>query len=102
MFRVVALPTPAEREQSQIYMQRYVPHLPAGGEPVMGYCSEAQAERFLLGAPLFERILIENGIHLLSHLPYEEIPRERVELPKRTVGRYVSPDEPRRHVPERY
>ncbi|MFO8237306.1 MAG: hypothetical protein R6U00_03440 [Prochlorococcaceae cyanobacterium] len=115
VFRVVALPTPSEREQSQLYMQRYVPHLPAAGEvvifdrswynravvePVMGYCSEAQAERFLLGAPLFERILIENDIHLLRQLPYEEIPREPVELPRRTLGRYQSPDVPRHRVPE--
>jgi polyphosphate kinase 2 len=195
VFRVMALPTPTEREQSQIYMQRYVPHLPAAGEvvifdrswynravvePVMGYCTTAQSERFLLGAPLFERILIENGIHLLkywlevgpeeqerrlrdrigdgrkiwklspndvtsftlwdeitrardrmfqatdtdwapwwvarsdnkrrvrlnvishllSQLPYEEILREPVELPRRTVGRYQSPAAPRHLVPE--
>jgi hypothetical protein len=40
--------------------------------------------------------------HLLSRLPYEEIAREPVQLPQRTLGRYVSPDVPRRHVPERY
>ncbi|MGB5135185.1 MAG: polyphosphate kinase 2 [Prochlorococcaceae cyanobacterium] len=195
VFRVVALPTPTEREQSQLYMQRYVPHLPAAGEvvifdrswynravvePVMGYCTTVQSERFLLGAPLFERILIENDIHLLkywlevgpeeqerrlrdrigdgrkiwklspndvksftlwdeitrardrmlqatdtawapwwvarsdnkrrvrlnvishllSQLPYEEIPREPVQLPHRRVGEYQSPEAPRHLVPE--
>jgi polyphosphate kinase len=62
IFRVVALPAPTEREKSQMYIQRYLPHLPAGGEivifdrswynragveRVMGFCSEDQVKRFL-------------------------------------------------------
>ena len=67
VFRVVALPAPTEREKSQMYMQRYVPHLPAAGEivifdrswynragveRVMGFCSDEQATKFLQGVPL--------------------------------------------------
>jgi polyphosphate kinase 2 (PPK2 family) len=70
VFRVVALPAPTEREKSQMYLQRYVQHLPAGGEivifdrswynragveRVMGFCSEAQVERFLKATPAVER-----------------------------------------------
>src|SRR5690349_20672974 len=66
VFRVVALPAPTEREKSQMYLQRYVPHLPAGGEVVifdrswynragvervMGYCTPAETERFLAQVP---------------------------------------------------
>src|SRR3954454_13862284 len=66
VFRVVALPTPTEREKAQMYIQRYIRHLPAAGEivifdrswynragveRVMGFCSEDQAKRFLLMAP---------------------------------------------------
>ena len=68
VFRVVALPAPTDREKSQIYMQRYIPHLPAAGEivifdrswynrpgveRVMGFCSEKKAQRFLEQAPAF-------------------------------------------------
>ena len=70
IFRVAALPAPTEREKSQMYIQRYIPHLPAAGEivifdrswynragveRVMGFCTEDQAKRFLQLAPLFER-----------------------------------------------
>jgi polyphosphate kinase 2 len=80
--RIVALPTPTDREKSQWYFQRYVPHLPAAGEivlmdrswynragveRVMGYCSEAEYQRFLHQAPLFERMLVEDGILLLKY-----------------------------------
>lgn len=80
--RVVALPAPSERERSQWYFQRYVPHLPAAGEitlfdrswynragveRVMGWCSEAQAEAFLKQAPVFERLLVDDGILLLKY-----------------------------------
>ena len=66
VFRVVALPSPTEREKSQMYVQRYIPHLPAGGEvvifdrswynragvePVMGFCTQEQTDRFLELAP---------------------------------------------------
>ena len=82
IFRVVALPAPSDREKSQMYMQRYVPHLPAAGEiviwdrswynragveRVMGFCSEEKAKRFLQGVPLFERAMVENGIILLKY-----------------------------------
>jgi polyphosphate kinase len=80
--RVVALPKPAEREQTQWYFQRYVAHLPAAGEMVlfdrswynragvervMGYCSEAQTKAFLQQAPRFERLLVDDGILLLKY-----------------------------------
>jgi len=82
VFRVVALPAPSDREKSQMYMQRYVPHFPAAGEiviwdrswynragveRVMGFCSEEKAKRFLQGVPLFERAMVENGIILLKY-----------------------------------
>jgi polyphosphate kinase len=82
IFRVVALPAPTEREKTQMYAQRYVPHLPAAGEivifdrswynragveRVMGFCTEEQAKRFLEVAPLFERTVVESGIILLKY-----------------------------------
>ena len=82
VFRVVALPAPSDREKTQMYMQRYVPHFPAAGEiviwdrswynragveRVMGFCSEEKARRFLQGVPLFERAMVENGIILLKY-----------------------------------
>jgi polyphosphate kinase 2 len=81
-FRVVALPAPTEREKSQFYMQRYIPHFPAAGEViifdrsyynragverVMGFCTEEQVKRFLDGAPGFEKAMIESGIILLKY-----------------------------------
>lgn len=80
--RVVALPAPSEREQSQWYFQRYVPHLPAGGElvlfdrswynragveRVMGFASAEQVEQFFKDAPQFERLLVGSGIILLKY-----------------------------------
>ncbi|HET8927396.1 MAG TPA: polyphosphate kinase 2 [Microbacterium sp.] len=80
--RIVALPTPTEREKSQWYFQRYVPHLPAAGEivlmdrswynragveHVMGYCTNAEYHRFLHQAPIFERMLVEDGVLLLKY-----------------------------------
>lgn len=82
VFRVVALPAPTDREKSQIYMQRYVAHLPAAGEivifdrswytrpgveRVMGFCSEAKAQRFLELAPRFEAAIVESGTTLLKY-----------------------------------
>ena len=79
--RVVALPKPTERETSQWYFQRYVPHLPAAGEtvifnrswynrggvePVMGFCTPEQHEQFLKDAPRFECMLVESGIILIK------------------------------------
>lgn len=80
--RVVALGTPTEREKTQWYFQRYVPHLPAGGEMVlfdrswynragvervMGFCSEEEYREFLRSCPEFERTLERSGIHLLKY-----------------------------------
>ena len=198
VFRVIALPAPTEREKSQMYVQRYLPHLPAAGEVViwdrswynragvervMGFCDEALVKRFLEVAPSFEKMMVESGIilikywlevseeeqtrrltarindgrkiwklspmdlksysrwydysrardamfaatdtawapwfvansddkkrarlniisHLLSRIPYKEVPREKVELPKRQKpGDYVEPDYPYQFVPERF
>ena len=80
--RVVALPTPTEREKTQWYFQRYVAHLPAAGEivlmdrswynragveRVMGYCTNIEYHRFLHQAPIFERMLVEDGVLLLKY-----------------------------------
>ncbi len=198
VFRVIALPAPTEREKSQMYLQRYVPHLPAAGEivifdrswynragveRVMEFCSEEQAERFLQAVPLVERAIVDSGIillkywlevgqeeqtrrlkariddgrkmwklspmdltsykrwydysrardamfaatdtswapwyvvrsddkkrarldiisHLLSQIPYRDVPRETIELPKRQKDKdYREPDYPFRYIPERY
>jgi polyphosphate kinase 2 len=82
VFRVVALPAPTEREKSQIYLQRYIPHLPAAGEivifdrswynragveRVMEFCSEEQARRFLKMVPLVEQAMVDSGILLLKY-----------------------------------
>ena len=79
--RVVALPKPSDVERTQFYFQRYVAHLPAAGEivffdrswynravvePVMGFCTPQETERFLRDVPVFERMLVENGIHLMK------------------------------------
>ena len=198
VFRVIALSAPTEREKSQMYVQRYLPHFPAAGEVVifdrswynragvervMGFCTEEQTTRFLEQAPAVERAMVDSGIllvkywlevssdeqtrrlesrindprkiwklsdmdlksysrwyeysrarddmfastdtawapwfvahtddkkrarlniisHLLSHIPYEEVPREPVTLPKRQPAHgYTEPDYPFWHVPERY
>jgi polyphosphate kinase len=82
VFRLVALPSPTEREKSQMYVQRYVPHFPAAGEVVifdrswynragvervMGFCTEDEATRFLEVCPEFERAMIESGIILVKY-----------------------------------
>ncbi|HVP32359.1 MAG TPA: polyphosphate kinase 2 [Steroidobacteraceae bacterium] len=199
VFRVVALPAPTEREKTQMYMERYIAHFPAGGEiaifdrswynragveRVMGFCSERDVERFLKLAPIWERVVVDSGIilvkywfevgqeeqtrrfksriddgrkiwklspmdleshrrwydfsrarddmlkatdtpwapwyivdandkrrarlnciaHLLSVIPYKEVEREKVKLPKRQKAKgYVEPsDRPHRHVPQVY
>jgi polyphosphate kinase 2 len=197
VFRVLALPAPTEREKSQMYAQRYLPHLPAAGEVViwdrswynragvervMGFCSEEVARKFLQVVPLFEKAMIESGIvlikywfevsaeeqtrrlqdriddgrklwklspmdlasygkwddytrardemfaatdtewapwyvarsedkkrvrlnvisHLLKHVPYKEIKRDKVKLPKRKIGRYKAVDYPFKYVPEKF
>ncbi|MBL8899367.1 MAG: polyphosphate kinase 2 [Planctomycetes bacterium] len=196
VFRVVALPAPTEREKSQMYFQRYMPHLPAAGEivifdrswynragveRVMGFCTEEQAQRFLQGIAPVESAMVESGIillkywlevseeeqtrrlqdriedgrklwklspmdlesysrwydysrardemfaasdrdfapwyvvpsddkkrarlnilsHLLRHVPYEELPRRKIELPKRQKPKgYVASEHPLRIVPD--
>ena len=198
VFRVIALPSPTEREKSQMYFQRYMPHLPAAGEMVlfdrswynragvervMGYAGEEQVERFLAMTPMVERAIIDSGIilvkywleetmedqtarfeerindprkiwklspmdleshrrwydysrardamfaatdtpespwhvvdshdqrrgrlncitHLLSLIPYEEVPHEKIKLPKRQPkGDYVEPGYPFRRIPTKY
>ena len=198
VFRVVALPAPTDREKSQMYFQRYMPHLPAAGEvvifdrswynragvePVMGFATPEEVEYFLNAVPLMERAIINSGIllikywlevdmdvqderlrardqdprkiwklspmdlksyshwydysrardamfaatdtpwspwyvvdanikrrarlncisHLLSIVPYEEVPREHVKFPKRQKrGDYREPDYPYRYVPNKY
>ena len=82
VFRVVALPAPTEREKSQMYAQRYLPHLPAAGEVVifdrswynragvervMGFCTEEQARGFLRVVPLFEKLMVDSGVVLLKY-----------------------------------
>ena len=82
VFRVVALPTPTERERSQMYFQRYMAHLPAAGEvvifdrswynragvePVMGFCTPEESRRFLDLVPTVEKAMVESGILLLKY-----------------------------------
>jgi polyphosphate kinase 2 len=198
VFRVVALSAPTDREKSQMYFQRYIPHLPAAGEVVlfdrswynragvervMGFATEEQVETFFKVTPALERAFIASGIilvkywleetmedqterfgeriedyrkiwklspmdleshrrwydysrardamfaatdtpespwyvvdshdqrrgrlncitHLLSLIPYKEVPHEEVKLPKRQPkGDYVEPDYPFRRIPEKY
>ena len=81
-FRVVALPAPTERERTQMYVQRYLPHFPAGGEVVifdrswynragvervMGFCTEEEADRFLELVPGVEKAMVDSGIILLKY-----------------------------------
>jgi polyphosphate kinase 2 len=198
VFRVVALPAPTDREKSQMYVQRYLPHLPAAGEVVifdrswynragvervMGFCTKEQVDGFLKTAPNVERAIVESGVillkywlevspqeqtrrlearikdgrkiwkltpmdlksysrwydysrarddmfmttdtehapwlvansndkrrarlniisDLLSRIPYEEVAREKVILPKRQKpGGYREPDYPLRRIPEKF
>ncbi|MFO1061167.1 MAG: polyphosphate kinase 2 [Dongiaceae bacterium] len=198
VFRVVALPSPSDRQKTQLYGQRYIEQLPAGGEVVlfdrswynragvervMGFCSEQTSESFLRIVPVFERLIVDSGIklikywfevsqeeqtrrfeqriedprkiwklspmdleshrrwydfsrardamfaatdnafapwhvvraddkrrarlnciaHLLGHIPYEDVPRHKIKLPKRQKpGGYVEPDYQYHYVEERY
>ncbi|WP_425267465.1 polyphosphate kinase 2 [Cupriavidus lacunae] len=82
VFRVVALPAPTDREKTQMYVQRYLPHLPAAGEVtifdrswynragverVMGFCTEEQVESFLRAVPLVEQAIIHSGVLLFKY-----------------------------------
>jgi len=197
VFRVIALPAPSDREKTQMYAQRYLPHLPAAGEVViwdrswynragvervMGFCTEEEAQGFLKMVPLFEQLMVKSGIillkywlevspeeqtrrlasriddgrkiwklspmdlksydrwddytkardemfaatdttwapwyvarsedkkrvrlnvisHRLKHVPYKEIKRDKVKLPKRKIGRYKAVDHQFKYVPEKF
>lgn len=198
IFRVMALPPPTEREKTQMFIQRYLPLLPAAGEivifdrswynragveRVMGFCTEEQAKKFLATTPFVEKAIVESGViflkywlevseeeqtlrmesriddprkvwklspmdlesysrwydysrardemfeatdtqwapwfvaqsddkkrarlniisHLLSRIPYEKVPREKIKLPKRQKSHdYVEADYARHRVPERF
>jgi polyphosphate kinase 2 len=198
VFRVVALPAPTDREKSQMYVQRYLPHLPAAGEVVifdrswynragvervMGFCTDEQVKGFLKTVPNVERAIVDSGVillkywlevsseeqtrrlearirdgrkiwkltpmdlksysrwydysrarddmfkasdtqhapwyvtdsndkrrarlniisDLLSRIPYKDVPREKVILPKRQKpGGYREPDYPFRRIPEKF
>jgi len=82
VFRVVALPAPSEREKSQMYVQRYLPYLPAAGEVVifdrswynragvervLGFCSEEMADEFLEAVPAVEKAMVDSGIILIKY-----------------------------------
>ena len=82
VFRVIALPTPTEREKGQMFFQRYMPYLPAKGEVVifdrswynragvervMGFCTQEQVQKFLLMTPLVEKSIVESGVILLKY-----------------------------------
>ena len=100
--RVVALPAPSDRERTQWYFQRYVQHLPAGGEivlfdrswynragveKVMGFCDDAQYEAFFRDVPEFEKMLVRSGIQLIKY--WFSISDEEQEL--RFLGRIHDP-----------
>jgi len=100
--RVVALPKPSDRDFSEWYFQRYVPHLPAAGEfvlfnrswynragveRVMGFCTEAEAEEFLTVVPTFEWQLVNAGVHLFKY--YLDISRK--EQARRLANRRRDP-----------
>jgi polyphosphate kinase 2 len=82
VFRVVALPAPTEREKTQMYLQRYIPFLPAAGEivifdrswynragveRVMGFCSEQQVQDFLMAVPKVEYAIVNSGVMLFKY-----------------------------------
>ena len=82
VFKHIALPTPTEREKSQMYVQRYIAQFPAAGEvaifdrswynragvePVMGYCTREQSEKFIEQVPAVEKAMVDNGIILIKY-----------------------------------
>ena len=105
VFRVVALPTPTEREKTQVYMQRYITHFPAAGEiilfdrswynragveRVMGFCTEEQYLGFLHYTPIFEKAITDGGILLVKYWldvgmkEQERRFRDRIHDPRKT------------------
>ena len=104
VFRVVALPSPTDRERSQMYIQRYIPHLPASGEVVifdrswynragvervMGFCGEDDVKRFLQMVPGVEQAIVDSGVHLIKYW-LEVSPEEQTRRLQRRI------DDPRR------
>jgi polyphosphate kinase 2 len=102
VFRLIALPAPSDREKSQMYMQRYLQYFPAAGEivifdrswynragveRVMGFCTDDQYERFLKLTPLFEKHIVEGGVHLIKI--WLEVGNE--EQKRRFEGRIADP-----------
>jgi len=102
VFRIAALPAPSDREKSQMYMQRYMQHFPSAGEvvlfdrswynragvePVMGFCSKEQHERFLQRCPEFERYIVDGGITLIKF--WLEVSNKEQE--KRFLARITDP-----------
>jgi polyphosphate kinase 2 len=100
VFRVIALPAPTEREKSQMYAQRYLPHFPAAGEVVifdrswynragvervMGFCTEEQARGFLKMIPQFEQLMLNSGIILLKYW-LEVSPEEQTRRLQARIG----------------
>jgi polyphosphate kinase 2 len=100
--RVVALGKPSDRDRTSWYFQRYVPHLPAGGEfvlfnrswynragvePVMGFCTEAEHKAFLAEAPQFEAMLVRAGVQLVKY--YLDI--SKAEQKERLADRRADP-----------
>ncbi len=100
VFRVIALPAPTEREKSQMYAQRYLPHFPAAGEivifdrswynragveRVMGFCTEEQARGFLKMIPQFEQLMLNSGIILLKYW-LEVSPEEQTRRLQARIG----------------
>jgi len=105
VFRVVALPTPSEREKTQMYIQRYIAHFPAAGEivlfdrswynragveRVMGFCTEEQYQGFLHYAPIIEKAITDGGILLVKYWldvgmkEQERRFRDRIKDPRKT------------------
>jgi polyphosphate kinase 2 len=100
VFRVIALPAPTEREKTQMYGQRYIPHFPAAGEiviwdrswynrlgveRVMGFCTDEQARGFMQVVPMFEQLMVKSGIILLKYW-LEVSPNEQMRRLKARVG----------------
>ena len=100
VFFHVALPAPSDREKSQMYAQRYLPHLPAAGEivifdrswynragveRVMGFCTEDEAREFLEVVPLFEQLMVKSGIILLKYW-LEVSPEEQTRRLESRIG----------------
>jgi polyphosphate kinase len=102
VFRTVALPPPSDREKTQLYAQRYMPHLPAAGEViifdrswynragverVMGFCTDDEYHSFIKNAPLFERHIVSQGIILIKY--FFDVSREVQQ--KRFLARIKDP-----------